>query len=348
MLKTFNIGKHKINNGRTFVVAEISANHNSNINTAKKLIFEAKKAGADAVKIQSYIPESITINCKKKDFVIKDKNWGKFKNLYNLYKFGQTPIEWHKKLFDYAKKIKIDIFSSPFDENFVDILEELNCIAYKIASPEINHFPLLKKVAKTGKPVIISTGVAFIKDIDNAIKILKKNGCKKIVILKCDTNYPSSFQNSNFSSIKYLKKKYKLPIGFSDHTIGNEAPLISVMFGSCLIEKHFNINNNKALDSFFSTSSKKFKELIKEIRFIEVQSKILKYQLSKQSIKNRKIMRSIYISKNVKKNQIITNENIKIVRPNFGMNTKEYNKVLGKSFKGSYKKGDRLTTQKIK
>ncbi len=348
MLRTFYLGKHKINTGRTFIVAEISANHNANINTAKKLILEAKKAGADAVKIQSYLPESITINSKKKDFIIKDKNWGKFKNLYNLYKLGQTPIKWHKKLFDYAKKIKIDIFSSPFDENFVDILEELNCIAYKIASPEINHFPLLKKVAKTGKPVIISTGVAFIKDIDNAIKILKENGCKKIIILKCDTNYPSSFQNSNFSSIKYLKKKYKVPVGFSDHTIGSEAPLISVMFGSCLIEKHFNINNNNALDSFFSISSENFKKLIESIRFIESQSKNFKYKLSNESIINRKIMRSIYISKDVKKNEIITSENIKIVRPGFGMNTNHYNKVLGRSFKKSFKKGDRLTLEKIK
>ena len=175
----------------------------------------AKNSGADAVKIQSYIPESITINTLKKDFLLEKSNkWSKYKNLFNLYKTGQTPISWHKELFKFAKKKKIIIFSSPFDEKFVDILENLNCVAYKIASPEINHYPLLKKVAKTKKPVIISTGTAFEKDINNAISVLKKNGCKKLIILKCDTNYPSSTIESNFSSIKYLSKNINVLLVF--------------------------------------------------------------------------------------------------------------------------------------
>ena len=349
MQKKFKIGNKLINNGRTFIVAEISANHRGNIKTAKKLIMMAKNSGADAVKLQSYVPESITINSSKKDFLLERSNrWSKYNNLYNLYKIGQTPIAWHKELFKFAKKKRIIIFSSPFDENFVDILENLNCVAYKIASPEINHYPLLKKVAKTKKPVIISTGTALEKDIRDAIYILKKNGCKKLIILKCDTNYPSSTIESNFSSIKYLSKKYKLPVGFSDHTIGSEAPLISIMFGSCLIEKHFVLKNQKTLDSFFSSTPASFKVLVNKIRIIDQEMKKSEYKISSSSKSNRKIMRSIYISKNVKRNDIISEKNIKIVRPNYGLNPKYYFKVIGKKFKSDFKSGERLAFSKIK
>lgn len=344
----FKIGNKIINNGKTFIVAEISANHDGNINNAKKLIKLAKNSGADAVKIQSYIPESITINSIKNDFKLKKTNkWAKHKNLFSLYKAGQTPIAWHKELFKYAKKLKLIIFSSPFDEYFVDILEELNCVAYKIASPEINHYPLLKKVAKTKKPVIISTGTAFNKDIENAINILKKYGCNKTIILKCDTNYPSSTINSNFSSIKYLSKKFKLPVGFSDHTIGSEAPLISVLFGSCMVEKHFSIKNKKSIDSFFSATPDKFKSMVQKIRFIENEMKANQYKISTASKKNRVFMRSIYISKNVKRGEIISKQNIKIVRPAHGMNPKFFHKIIGKKFKSKFEMGERLTFSKI-
>jgi pseudaminic acid synthase len=349
--KIIKIGKNRIGAGRAFIVAEISANHRGDINIAKKLIFEAKKAGADAVKIQTYTAGSITLKSDKKDFLINrkaGKAWISYNNLYDLYLEGQTPNEWHPELFKYAKKLKIDIFSSPFDEKAVDFLENLGCVAYKIASPEINHFPLLKKVAETKKPIIISSGVSYLKDITDAVNYLKKNGCNKICILKCDSNYPSSLKVSNLSSIQYLKKKFGVPVGFSDHTIGNEAALISILFGACLVEKHFNIKRNKSLDDFFSSNEDEFKNMVNSIRILENDIKKNKYFISNTAISNRSSMRSIYISKNVKKNEIVTNENIRIVRPGFGMHPKFYFKVLGKRFKKKYNYGDRLSKDKLK
>jgi sialic acid synthase SpsE len=233
-------------------------------------------------------------------------------------------------------------------EKAVDFLENLGCVAYKIASPEINHFPLLKKVAETKKPIIISSGVSYLKDITDAVNYLKKNGCNKICILKCDSNYPSSLKVSNLSSIQYLKKKFGVPVGFSDHTIGNEAALISILFGACLVEKHFNIKRNKSLDDFFSSNEDEFKNMVNSIRILENDIKKNKYFISNTAISNRSSMRSIYISKNVKKNEIVTNENIRIVRPGFGMHPKFYFKVLGKRFKKKYNYGDRLSKDKLK
>ena len=351
MKNIIQIGKYKIGLGRTFIVAEISANHNGSIRIAKRLITEAKKAGADAVKIQSYTADSITLNSNKKDFGINKKAgkaWLSYKNLYNLYKLGQTPFNWHEPLFKHAKKVGITIFSSPFDEKAVDLLESLGCPAYKIASPEISHFPLLEKVAKTGKPVILSSGVSFEKDIKLAIEHLKKKGCKKICLLKCEANYPSNLKDSNLSSIKYLSKKFNLPTGFSDHTIGNEAALLSVIFGGCIIEKHFNIRKNKSLDSFFSSDQFEFKNLIKKVRVIESEIKKNKYSISKESISNRSALRSIYISKNVKKNEIVSEKNIKIVRPGFGLHPRFFKKIIGKKFKNNFSLGDRMSLRKIK
>ena len=190
------LGKKIVKNGSMYVVAEISANHGGSIKKAKKLIYYAKKTGADAVKIQNYTPDSITINSNNKDFKINHPEWKKFKNLYSLYKIGQTPDKWIKELFNYAKKIKIDIFSSPFDEKSIDELERYNCVAYKIASPEINHIPLLERAAKTKKPIIISTGVAKLEDIKLAIDLIRKNGNNKIIILQCDSSYPAKFEDA--------------------------------------------------------------------------------------------------------------------------------------------------------
>ena len=350
MLKSLKIGKKTINEKRTLIVAEISANHAGSLSKAKKIILAAKKSGADAVKIQSYVPDSLTLNSNKKDFKINTnsgKAWLKYKNLYNLYKVGQTPIKWHKPLFKYCKQINIEIFSSPFDENMVDVLEKLKCPAYKIASPEINHFPLLKKVAQTGKPIIISTGVAFEEDISSAVNFIKKNGNKKICILKCDSNYPSNFLNSNLSSIKYLKKKFKTFVGFSDHTIGNETAIASTFFGASVIEKLFNINNNHSLDSFFSSSPEQFKDLVKAIRANEKDKNNKKYKISDMAKANRVSLRSIYISKNVKKNEIITNKNIRVVRPGYGLHPKFYDKIIGKRFKNKKNFGDCLKLSDI-
>lgn len=341
------IGKKYIENGSMYIVAEISANHNGSINKAKKLIYYAKKSGADAVKIQSYSPDSMTINSNMKDFRITHPVWKKYKNFYNLYKKGQTPDNWIKELFNYAKKIKIDIFSTPFDENSIDELEKYNCVAYKIASPEINHLPLIEKAAKTKKPIIISTGVAKLEDIKLAINTIKKTGNNKIIILKCDSSYPAKFEDANLGAIPFFKKKFKSLVGYSDHTKDINTALLSYMYGGCFLERHFNINNNKkTLDSFFSSDFDNFKEMVHKIRHLE--KKNFNYLLSKTASKSRSFMRSIYIQKNVKKNEKVSKSNIKVVRPAQGLHPKYYFKILGKTFKNNYKVGDRLSIKCIK
>ncbi len=349
----FKIGNTKVNGGKTFVVAEISANHNNSFSRLKQLIYKAKEAGADAVKLQTFTADTITLNSNNADFSLgylkKNKNWRKFKNYYQMYKVASMPWEWHKDLFKLAKKIKIEIFSSPFDESAVDFLEKLNCVAYKVASSEITHIPLLEKIAKTKKPVIVSTGLAKENDITTALKILKKNGNKKIIILKCNSSYPAKPQESDIKNISYLEKKFKFPVGLSDHSIGDTAAITAVSLGACMLEKHINLSDKvKTLDSFFSTPYKKFKEMIKKIREVESILGIYKYRISKGSIPNLRSRRSIYVSKNIPKGGSICESNIKIVRPSFGLHPKYYNKIIGKRVKRNLLKGQRLKVQYIK
>ena len=351
-IKPNKIGRKNVFFRKTFIVAEISANHNNSLSRAKKLILSAKNSGADAVKIQSYTPESLTLNCKKKDFVIKNlpKNspWKKYKTHYDLYRKTFTPISWHKELFKFARKNKIEIFSSPFDLESVEVLEKLGCVAYKIASPEITHIPLIKKVAKTKKPIILSTGVASLEDISLAVKTIKKFKNNKIIILKCETAYPADIKNSNLSSLKFLSKKFNTLVGYSDHTKSTTSAIISVLMGGCLIEKHFNLEDNlKTPDSFFSSKFSDFRKMVKEIRQVEKLENNKKYHLSKNSIKNSVSKRSIYISKNVFKNEKINFNNIRIVRPGYGLHPKYFEKIIGKKFNKKKNYGDRLSLKDI-
>jgi sialic acid synthase SpsE len=238
-----------------FFVAEISANHNGSIIHAKKLIKIAKKYGADAVKFQTYTPETLTINSNKSEFKIKQGLW-KGKTLWDLYKKAQTPFEWHKELFDYAKKIKIICFSSPFDETAVDLLENLNCPFYKIASFEINHIPLIKKIAKTRKPIIISTGMSNLKEIDLAYRTAKKYGAKEIILLYCVSNYPSEISDFNFNNIRILKERYNCKVGFSDHSTDNKVVAAAIASGAEVIEKHIALEGQKTYS--FRRSKKRF------------------------------------------------------------------------------------------
>ena len=338
----FSIGKHKLAEGKkTFVVAELSGNHNQSLARAKKLIKLAKLAGADAVKLQTYTADTITLKSNSKDFKIqKNSPWAKYKNFWNLYNYASTPCSWHKELFRTAKKNNIEIFSSPFDETAVDFLETLNCPAYKIASPEINHIPLIKKVAKTKKPVILSTGLAKLKDIELAIKTLKSNGCYKIAVLRCVTSYPSPLEEQNLKIISDIKKRFKVLSGLSDHTIGNTSALTSVALGGSIVEKHFNIRDKiKTVDSFFSSDFKLFKEMVEKIREVEASLGKVSYDISKSSKKHLKGKRSIYVSKFIKKGDQISKFNIKVVRPFFGLHPKFFNKILGKISRQDIKQG---------
>ena len=257
MLKDFkNENKNwekKLAKGSVFFVAEMSANHNGSLKKAKEIIKQAKLAGADAIKLQTYTADTITMNSNKKDFKLTHKSatpWKEYKNFYQLYKKASTPIKWHAELFSYAKKHNLEIFRHLLTLAAF-FLENLGCVAYKIASPEITHIPLLERVAKTKKPVIISTGsVAKLTDIKLAIDVVKKKGNKKIILLKCDSSYPAEIKNSNLFGIKYLANKFKVPVGYSDHTVGSASAIASMMLGGCLIEKHVKLKNSKTPDLF--------------------------------------------------------------------------------------------------
>ena len=341
----FRIGKKYIgDNCPALIVAELSGNHGGNFSRIKKLIIKAKESGADMIKLQTYTADSITLNSNKKDFRInKNTPWKKNKNLWDLYNKAFTPWEWHKKIFELCRKINIEVFSSPFDESAVDLLEKLNCPAYKIASAEINHIPLLTKVAKTQKPVIISVGLADLKDIQYAIKILKKNNCKKIIILKCVSSYPAPLEEQNLISIAELRKRFGTLVGFSDHTIGIAAPITAAVLGASLIEKHFNLSDNrKTVDSFFSLNDTNFRKMVKEIRDAEISIGKINFEISKSSKKNLNSRRSIYVSKNINKGEIISRDNIQIVRPNFGLHPKFFDKLIGKKVNKKLFLGDRM------
>ncbi len=245
-----------------FIIAELSGNHNGSLSNALKLIEIAAKCKVDAIKLQTFTANTITMKSKEKEFFIKDKkNIWRNKSLYELYDKAHTPWNWHKKIFEEAKKKKLIYFSSPFDETAVDFLEKLNVPAYKIASFEINHHPLLKKIAKTKKPVIMSTGLAKAKEIYDAINILKKNGTKNIAILKCTSSYPAVIRDLNLNTIVEMRKKFKCEIGFSDHSLGNTAALTAIALGATIIEKHLTIKKNFGIDGKFSSEFKEMKDL---------------------------------------------------------------------------------------
>ena len=344
----FKIGNKKITSSRTFIVAEISANHCGKISVLKKIILKLKKINVDAIKIQAYEADTITIESRKKDFIIKKNNsWSKYNTLYKLYKKAQTPLRWLPKIFKYCKRKKITVFASVFDIKSLKILKKLNCPAYKIASPEITDIPLLEEVAKTKKPIIISTGLSNLKDISLAFKSISKFN-KKIIILKCTSAYPSKIEELNLKTILDLKKKFKCLVGFSDHTIGTEVPILAAAIGSNVIEKHFIAKKTKTVDSFFSLNDKKFKTMITNIRNNEIALGKVNYNISKSSKENLNGRRSLYVVKKIKKNEKISQFNVRSIRPSFGLHPKYFKRILGKKVKKNLEVGDRLNFSCIK
>jgi pseudaminic acid synthase len=313
-----------------FFVAEISANHNGSLLHAKKLIKIAKKYGADAVKLQTYSPDTMTIKSNKSDFKIRGGLWNG-KKLWDLYEKAQTPYEWHKELFDYAKKLKITCFSTPFDETSVDFLESLNCPFYKVASFEINHIPLIKKIARTKKPIIISTGMANLKEIDLAYKTAKKNGAKEIILLYCVSNYPSKISDFNFHNIRILKERYDCKIGFSDHSKDNRVIAAAIAAGAEVIEKHIALENQKkGFDLAFSLKGKEIKDyaqVIKDTSLMMGKKYFFRNVSENHSLKFR---RSIYATSDIKKGEKFTKKNIRVIRPGFGIQPIYFEKLINK------------------
>ncbi len=334
---------------RAFIIAEISANHTQSLKKAIKLVHAAKFANADAVKIQTFKPESLSIKVKKDGNVLKKtKQWKKFNSRYELFKKAYLPWNWHSKLFKVAKKLKIPIFSSPFDNEAVNLLQKLKCPAYKIASPEITDLNLIDKVAKTKKPVIISLGLAEKKDILLSLKVLKKRKNKNFSLLKCLSHYPADPKNLNLRSIKLLEKTFKCPVGFSDHTLGSASSVTAVNFGAKIIEKHLKLKGEKkSLDAFFSMDQFQFKRMVEDIRIAESASGIATFNIDKKTKQLLKGRRSLYISKNIKKGEKFSNENVRSVRPFNGLHTKYLHKIIGKKAKKSLKAGQSLSLSYI-
>ncbi len=325
-----------------YIIAEISGNHGGDIDNAIKLIEKAKSIGADAVKLQTYRADTITLDSKKEDFIIPSGNaWENSNTLYNLYSEAYTPWEWHEDLFKVAKENNIEIFSSPFDETAVDLLENLNVQIYKIASPEIFDLQLLKKVANTKKPVILSTGLAEYEDIELAINTLRENGCIDIVLLKCSTSYPLPYDEVNLKTMVDYKEKFDVIIGFSDHTIGIGPPLAAVAMGAKVIEKHIVFENEDTVDSFFSLNTSSFEKMIKEIRNIEKSIGDIDYKLTESVKKNYWARRSLYFHKNVNKGDEIKGS-YKSVRPGYGLHPKHFDEISSYVATKDIEVGDRV------
>jgi len=344
-ISNFTINK----DSKAFIIAELSANHNGSIEVAIETIRAAKRAGADCIKLQTYTQDTLTIDSKKDDFMIKGGTIWDGTNYYSLYKKAHTPWQWHKKLFDVAKEEGLVCFSSPFDFTAVDFLEKLNCPAYKIASFEITDIPLIEYIAKKNKPIIISTGISDLKDIELAVNTCKSSGNDKIIILKCTSSYPAPIDEANLIMIKDLKEKFNLHIGLSDHTLGFISPVVAVSMGAKVIEKHFIIDKSiGGPDSSFSLDEKEFTEMVKMVRIAESSIGKIDYNLTEKQISGRNFSRSLYVVQDVKKGEEITLENVKSIRPGYGLHPKNFHKILGKKFKKNYEMGTRMSFDLIK
>lgn len=340
MKKQIIIDGKKIGYGcKPYIIAEMSANHNGDINNALNIIEMSKRAGADAVKLQTYKPDTITLNSREPDFMIESGLWHG-QSLYDLYESAFMPWEWHKILFDYANKIGITIFSSPFDNTAVDLLENLNTPAYKIASFEAIDIPLIKYVASTGKPMIISTGMADADEIKEAIEAAENNGCSQLAILHCVSGYPAPAADYNLATISNMKDKFKLPVGLSDHTLENSTAIASVALGACIVEKHVTLNRNGGgPDDSFSLEETELSNLCSSAVTAWQAIGNVNYGRKSSENGNAKFRRSLYFVNDLKENQVINEKDIKSIRPGFGLAPKEYDNIIGKKVKKCVTKG---------
>ena len=335
------------NDNSVFIIAELSANHNGSLEVALETIRAAKRAGADCIKLQTYTSDTMTINCNKDDFIIKGTIW-EGSQLYDLYKKAYTPWQWHEALFNEAQKNGLLCFSSPFDKTAVDFLEKLNVPAYKIASFEITDIPLIEYVASKGKPVIISTGIAEISDIELAIDACKRMGNNNIAILKCTSSYPAPIEEANMVMIKDLKERFGLVSGLSDHTMGSIAPVVATCFGAKIIEKHFILNHNiGGPDASFSMDESEFTQMVKAVRTAEKAIGKVDYNLTEKQTKGKDFSRSLYVVKDINEGEFFSKENIRIIRPGFGAHPKYYHEVIGKSVNKNLSRGDRLSLEDV-
>lgn len=335
-------GRHIGADYSPYVIAELSANHNGRLDTALRIIEEAKKAGADAVKLQTYTADTITLNCDSEEFQIHGGLWDG-KTLYQLYQEAHMPWDWHKPLFDYARQLEITIFSSPFDNTAVDLLEDLNAPAYKIASFEAVDLPLIKYVASTGKPMIISTGMADAEEIQEAIDAAREGGCKELALLHCVSGYPAPAEDYNLRTIPDMIERFGLVTGLSDHTLDNTTAIVSVAMGASIIEKHFTLDRNGGgPDDSFSLEPAELAALCRDSKTAWAALGRVDYGCKSSEQGNVKFRRSLYFVKDLKAGDVITEDAVRSVRPGFGLPPKYIAKVIGKKVKLDIKANTRL------
>lgn len=328
-------------NKKTFIIAEMSANHNHNKQLAFDIIKAAKEAGADAVKMQTYTADTITLDCDNEYFQIKQGTVWDGTTLYKLYQSAYTPWEWHKELFDYAKEISIPLFSTPFDKSSVDFLETLKNPIYKIASFEITDIPLIEYVASKGKPMIISTGIATLQEIEDAVSVCKKVGNNDITLLKCTSSYPAPLSEANLLTIPDMQQRFGCKVGLSDHSMGDVCSCAAVAVGAKIIEKHFTIDRSLGgPDSSFSMNKEEFTLMVKRIRETEECLGTVSYELSKKMKNNRHFARSLFATSDIKLGENFTEKNIRSVRPGNGCSPKFLPEILGKASDREYKRGE--------
>jgi len=332
MKNEFIIGKHTIDDSHpVYIIAEMSANHNRDFEQAVKIIHAAGEAGADAIKLQTYTPDTISIDCDNGYFQIGRGTIFEGQTLYNLYKEAFTPWEWQPKLKEIANKLGLDLFSSPFDYTAVDFLEKMDVPAYKIASPELVDIPLIQRVARTGKPIIMSTGMATLSEIDEAVEASKKLGGSQLALLKCTSAYPATPEEMNLRTIPHMAEAFQLPVGLSDHTLGIAVPIAAVSLGACIIEKHLTLSRSiSGPDSAFSIEPQEFKEMVNAIRIVEKSIGSISYHSTQEEKSVRIYRRSLFAVKDIKADEVLTEQNVRSIRPGYGLHPRYLNTVLGK------------------
>lgn len=342
-----NIGTHNLNQN-VFIIAELSANHNGSLETALKTITAMKESGADAIKLQTYTPDTITLDCDSELFTISQGTLWDKRKFYDLYAEAMTPWAWHEALFNHAKSLGMEAFSSPFDPSAVDYLESLDVPAYKIASFEITDIPLIEYTASKGKPIIISTGIATLEDIKEALDACRRVNNNQITLLKCTSAYPAALEEMNLLTIPDMIKLFGVTVGLSDHTMSLSAPIAAVALGARVIEKHFILNRDMGgADSAFSLEPTEFRTMVDAVRDTEKLMGKVTYDLSPKSLKSREFSRSLFIAEDVKAGDVLTSKNVRSVRPGFGMAPKYLKDILGKTFTTDSLKGTPMTWELI-
>lgn len=344
MDKRIRIGKRYVGEGeKTFVVAEVSANHLQDYGRAEAIIKVAAQAGADAVKLQTYTPDTITLDCDNDYFQITQGTIWDGTTLHKLYEEAYTPWEWQPRLMEYANGLGLECFSSPFDATAVDFMKEMDMPAYKVASFEINDIPLIRKIAGLGKPVILATGIAYLEDMERALQVCKEEGNEQVVLLKCTSAYPSPYEEMNLKVIPNMAQVFDCITGLSDHSMGTAAAVASVALGAKMVEKHLTLSRaDGGPDGAFSMEPDEFKKMVDEIRIVEKALGKVTYELSEKQKRSREDGRSLFVVKNMKEGEIFTEENVRSIRPAFGLHTMYLDEIMGKRARTDISKGTPL------